>query len=178
MKRFLLLAVAVAAILPVLPAHSAAVEKLTSGTHKFPVTEAIPCLVACSYWVPHASNPTAFVDWAVDGDDEETAFACTEPGPAGSYLDLPLNVPARANFLEVKATSTVDWDMFLCLPNNGDLVAGETVPDLEECPTGCEAVVQLVMKPARQYPKLVLRAYNWSDPADLVAAWAFYDTTS
>lgn len=175
MKRVLMLAIAVAAILPAIPAHSAV---LTQGTHAFPVAKAIPCHVTCSYWVPHTSDPDAFVqsyNVLEDGDDRQTAFACTEPSPAGSFLDVSLTVPATADFLKIEATPTVDWDMVLCLPGNKGMIAFEDVPSLEECPAGCLTQIQVVLKPG-QYSKLVLRAYNWSDPADLTAKWAFHKT--
>ncbi|MFA5891761.1 MAG: hypothetical protein WDA27_12545 [Actinomycetota bacterium] len=182
MKRILLAALAVAAVLPVVPARATTTPVLR-GTHTFPVAEALPCAGVCSYLVPHTSDPEAFVaSWNLledDPQDRQTTFACTEPSPAGSFLDVTLNVPSKANFLKIEATPTIDWDIVLCLPGNKGMVAFEDVPYLEDCPAGCLTVIQLRIRPATgkkpaQYSKLVLRAYNFSDVQDLTATWGFY----
>ncbi|MFA5891280.1 MAG: hypothetical protein WDA27_10105 [Actinomycetota bacterium] len=182
MKRVLwatLLAAAVAAGLPGLPAASA-----HPGEHPitFPVAQAIPCGPGmggdiCAY------NPPA---------SELGYKACENPFPPGSWVDIvteqaPTPPPGKKVILILQTSPQIDWDTFICgMLSNGSHNGGELARGAnalaEPCdnllgpeslaPIGCQERAQAPVSPGGRY---VLRAYNYSDVADLLGhyTWVF-----
>lgn len=190
MRKFMLAALAVVAAASIVPASA---KTISSKTLTFKAQ--VPCAAVCTYWLPHQESPGTFavLPWVagttnpVDGSalpvierDEDKAYAkqssyaCTQPSPEGSYDDYVVTAPRGSYRMKITYTPTVDWDVYICNKpksgNNGSLVASETVPYLEECPASCESYVAATVKPGRRY---VIRAYNWSDPSDLIARLKF-----
>ena len=177
MKRTLVAAI-VAAALSAFPAHAGFKTVQTKAVRFKAVT---PCFTACSYYVSPHDPATAATAIAFEEDfHKQQSYACTNPGPAGSWRDLVLTAPKGATHLKVEATPDVDWDLVLCGKphhgNNGKLLAWEKQersPSLDEedpCVVGCKDTLLIKVKAGTKY---VLRAYSWIDPNDLVARYWF-----
>src|SRR5436309_12658768 len=127
MRKLLILLLAVSAAASLVQANAKDIQKKTV------TLSATPCLVAlCPYWQPHASNPTVFLTANTsDADNQkESAFACTEPGPAQFYRDVVVTAPKGAKLLVARYTPSVDWDVWICAKpksgNNGPMLARES----------------------------------------------------
>jgi hypothetical protein len=170
MRKALIVLVAAAAALAMAPASAKTFKKATVKL------SATPCAVACSYWQPHASNPSV---WAgslsgnpSDGNKQD-AFACTNPSPAGSYADVVVTAPAGAKLLLANYRPTVDWDVFICLKpkvgNNGPMVGEE---DFANTTTpNSPSYASTKVRPGVKY---VIRAYNWVDYDFLKLTYQFF----
>jgi hypothetical protein len=173
MRKLLILLVAVSASVSLVQANAKDIQKKTV------TMSATPCLVAlCPYWQPHASNPTVFVTANIDTEDnqKESAFACTEPGPAQFYRDVVVTTPKGAKLLVARYKPSVDWDVWICAKpksgNNGAMLARESGQgsDPTLCQASCPSFVSTKVKPGVKY---VLRAYNFSDYDPLKLTYVF-----
>jgi hypothetical protein len=176
MRKTLVLLVVAAAALGMLPAHAKTLGRKTVTMN------ATPCAAVCSYNIPHASNPTLFVSSFLGlnaGDDEkQTAYACTEPEPAGSYADVVAVAPKGAKILILNYQPSVDWDAFICAKpksgNNGPMVAHESDATFVlggACTVNCKSEAVGKVKPGQKY---VIRAYNFDSPDSLKMTYTFY----
>lgn len=127
---------------------------------------AIPCTVACAYWVDNGFAP------------------CEAPFPPGSYLDRVTSPapsqPGKITVLEATLDSEIDWDGFLCrndetreelsqacscLPPSCD----EPLPGVSP-PIGCH---EDAATPVVDGQTVIFRAYNWSDAPPAQGEYAF-----
>lgn len=130
--------------------------------------EALPCAVACAYWLDNGFE------------------ACERPFPPGSYADhLTAPAPAppegkRVVVLEATIDPKVDWDLFLCEsepPHRGyprGHILGEPCDNLlgsnNLVPVGCHEDYSAPLKVGQT---VILRAYNWSDPLPTTGRYWF-----
>lgn len=158
-----LLAVASLAVAPGARAHTVGGG---GGEHEY--FGAIPCAVACSYWVGNGFTP------------------CERPFPPGSYLDhitnpAPAPPPGRhIIILEATLDAEVDWDLFLCRssPPYTELLVGtgqlyeepcdNRVGDNSPLPIGCHEDFSAVLVAGQT---VIMRAYNWSDALPAMGRW-------
>lgn len=146
-----------------------------------------PCATVCSYNINLNALPSDPAD-APSADPldllGETANGCTDPGPAGSYVDIIVTAPKGARALTLAAVPTVDWDTFICAkPKAGKtgsklLAAGvNPAADAESAEPGCilgiPACPEKAVAAVKPGIKYVLRAFNYSDPLDLVGTYTF-----
>jgi hypothetical protein len=174
-RGFLLLLVATITCLGIIPAHAKALGSKTVTMN------ATPCAALCSYNVPHASDPTLFVNSELGSaadSERQTAYACTEPEPAGSYADVVVKAPAGAKLLVLNYQPSVDWDAFICLKpksgNNGPMVGRETDATFViggACTANCKSTATAKVKPGVQY---VIRGYNFDSPDSLKMKYTFF----
>jgi hypothetical protein len=124
--------------------------------------EALPCAVACSYWIDNGFTP------------------CSQPFPPGTYDDV-LTVPAPARdagkivVLQASIDPTIDWDLFLCSPGGDEKAyacggGAECSTAGPVCYYGCH---EDVSAPVAAGEQMVLRAYNWSDAFPATGAYWF-----
>lgn len=129
---------------------------------------AVPCAVACSYWVEQGFTP------------------CEAPFPPGAYLDRTTNAaptPPAGKIVVLEATldSGVDWDSFLCANNaaktelaQGANILGEPCDNVlgsnNLAPVGCH---EDMSTPVTAGQTVIFRAYNWSDAGPATGKWWF-----
>lgn len=118
---------------------------------------AIPCAVACSYWIENGFTP------------------CEAPFPPGSYVDhltspAPAAPAGKIIVFEATLDPEIDWDSFFCANN-----AARTELPYGAClclPPPCDVVVAGMgvagCHEDFSYPfvagqQVIFRAYNWSD---------------
>lgn len=147
-----------------------------SGAHTYPGAtpvewEALPCAVACSYWINNGFTP------------------CSNPFPPGSFDDVrtapaPEREEGKVIVLEATLDPVVDWDLFLCVgnpPTDQTCTTGECVTIIgEPCdtplgpnhivPAGCHEDASTPVSPGQT---VILRAYNWSDPLPATGSYWF-----
>lgn len=182
MKRILWAALLAAVIGSGLPAISTASAHAGQHPVTFPVAETIPCgpgmgADVCAYNLP--ANELGFK-------------ACENPFPPGSYYDIvtepaPIAPTGKRVILVFESFPQIDWDTFICGrlsdgTNNGGEIARGANALAEPCdnllgpgsmaPIGC---VEKAQAPAKTGERYVLRAYNYSDIADLLGryTWVF-----
>lgn len=147
-----------------------------AGAHTYPGAtpvewEALPCAVACSYWVDNGYTP------------------CAHPFPPGSFDDVLTapapGAPGSVTVLEAVIDPAVDWDLFICV---GDPPTDQACPAGGECssilgepcdnPLGANHVAPVachedVSIPIAMGERVTLRAYNWSDPLPVSGRYWF-----
>jgi hypothetical protein len=127
---------------------------------------AIPCSVACAYWVENGFSP------------------CEQPFPPGSYVDhITSPAPSLAGkktFIQATLDPEIDWDMFFC---RNDATRAELDPGMCAClPPECQTEVAYVVgfgchedffHPLVAGQTTIFRAYNWSDAAPAIGRYNF-----
>lgn len=141
-------------LVSVTPAGAHGVRQATPVTF----SGAIPCAVACAYWVDNGFAP------------------CENPFPPGSYVDAltaAAPTPAAGKVVVIEATldMAVDWDSFLCEsePPYREIAQGANILG-EPCewwspsgwlfPLGCH---EDMSAPLRAGQTTIFRAYNFLD---------------
>jgi len=186
-RKILLVALMAAVVAPMIPGQ-AKVLKRKNVTFE----ASVPCTVVCPYWLnPEAfsAGATAFVEKAPNFDpseDDAEAFAdraadvglsvlgktdwgCDYPGPDVSWDQVKVKAPRGATLLVFEIFPETDWDSFICNAKGKFIASGaNTVGD---CDLGCSEKVAIKVKPGRRY---ILRAFNWSDFANLRGRYTFH----
>lgn len=133
---------------------------MPASAHQIQGTEvifdaAIPCTIACSYWIDNGFTP------------------CEAPFPPGSYVDrLTTEAPSAAGkitVLDATLDPEIDWDMFFC---RNDETRAELSPGACIClPAECQHEVgwitfgchEDISAPVVHGQTVIMRAYNWFD---------------
>lgn len=154
-KRFCTLVFTVATAAAIgSPANAHTIPGATDVTY-----EALPCAVACAYWVNNGFTP------------------CEVPFPPGSYDDVlttpaPTAPPGRIIILEATIYPKIDYDLFACdsappytqlsqgLQDWGAPCDGGPLREDDFLPLACHEDMSLPLMAGKQ---VILRAYNWSD---------------
>ncbi|HVL33385.1 MAG TPA: hypothetical protein VM600_07375 [Actinomycetota bacterium] len=167
MRKVLLLALVCAFMIGAVPAQS------HGGSHNvtFPVAGTVPCGV-----------PGGGVDLCAYNIIAETAGykACENPFPPGSWIDkvteaAPTPPSGKKVILVFESSPMLDWDTWICANTSartqlaqGANIFGENCDNIvgpdNPLPIGCQEKAQAPATPGRTY---ILRAYNYSDIADL-----------
>jgi hypothetical protein len=186
MKKMLLIALVAALVAPMTPGHTKVLKK-KNVTFSAPV----PCTVACPYWMsadgfaaemnkfantaqnfdPTTDDPEAFADRGLDAVlsvQGKTEWACPYPGPDVTWDQVRVKAPKGANLLVFEIWPETDWDSFVCTTKNKFLGSGANI--VGDCDLGCYERVAIKVKAGRSY---LLRAFNWSDAADLRGRYTF-----
>lgn len=176
-------------------AVSGSAQAKTIKTHHLTFSGATPCAVAaCTYWQPHQESPGTFAvlpeaagtgapgmesGSSDDAYEKQSAYACTKPGADGTFVDKVVTVPRGATYFRVDYLPDVDWDLYLCAKpktgNAGRMIANEDYDDTTCAdPVGVVACKSWVSSKVKAGQKIIVRAYNFSDPSDLKATAKFY----
>lgn len=137
-------------------AHNATPDSVNKQTHTF--TGAVPCAVACSYWVNNGFTP------------------CEAPFPPGAFLDkktsaAPAPGVGKIAVLEGTLDMQLDWDSFFCADTTartelaqGANILGDPCDNIlgggSLAPVGCH---EDLSTPVVGGQTVIFRAYNWSD---------------
>lgn len=134
-----------------------------SGMTNYTFTGAVPCAVACSYWVDNGFTP------------------CEAPFPPGAYLDkttpgAPTPGAGKIAVLEATLDVDIDWDSFLCAKTaaatelaQGANILGDPCDNVlganNLAPIGCHEDMSTPVTAGQQ---VTFRAYNWSDAGSAI----------
>lgn len=123
---------------------------------------ALPCSVACSYWVSSDFAP------------------CENPFPPGSWVDnvtspAPAPSPGRVVVLETALDMQIDWDGFLCANDETrrELSQGANLHCAEEYYLLIFCLHEDMSTRVVADQTVIFRAYSWSDPFDAVGHYWF-----
>ncbi|HVL33387.1 MAG TPA: hypothetical protein VM600_07385 [Actinomycetota bacterium] len=165
--RKLLVSFAVATmVLGVLPAQS----HVASHNLVFPIAGTVGCGQAIAWDICAYNPPASTLGYK----------ACENPFPPNSWVDkitepAPTPPSGKKVILVFEATPMIDWDTFICANTSartqlaqGANILGENCDNIlgpdNPVPVGCAEKSQAPATPGRTY---ILRAYNYSDIADL-----------
>lgn len=163
----------VAAAVSVMLFAAPASAHVNAGATRVTFGVTVPCAIACAYWVDNGFTP------------------CENPFPPGSYDDrvtaaAPAVPEGKILILEATLDAEIDQDLFLCADNatrlelaqgwscGNSLSSYSCVPAPCDDPTGIRCYRhEHASTPIRPDQRVIMRAYNWSDPSSATGHYWF-----